>query len=203
MSIVNKPNTFSANTTISSSEVNDNFDTLYNDYNGGISAANLATDSVTTAKIPDSNVTTAKIADLNVTTGKIADTGVTSAKLAEAFFRGRHQADTTNSAPTGLTVQFGWGFVEGTAADEVTETVTFPTTFSTIPLYIGVSSVGLINSLPNSLDDFTSETGSGPISATASEIVAASFKVQIARSDTVATGAGNYYGFTWLAIGAV
>lgn len=203
MSIVSKPYTFSPNTTISSSQANANFDTLYNDYNGSISAANLATDSITTAKIADSNVTTAKIADLNVTTGKIADTGVTSAKLAEAFFRGRHQADTTDSAPTGLTAQFGWGFIQGSAADEVTKTVTFPTAFSTVPLMVLVSSNGLINSLPNSLDDFTSETGSGPISATASDIVAASFLVQIARSDTVATGAGNYYGFSWMAIGAV
>lgn len=73
MSIVNKPYTFSPNTTAASSQVNANFDTLYNDYNGGISAANLATDAVTTAKIADSNVTTAKIADGAVTAAKLAN----------------------------------------------------------------------------------------------------------------------------------
>lgn len=72
MSIIAKPYTFSPNTTASSSQVNSNFDTLYNDYNGGISAANLATDAVTTAKIADSNVTTAKLADGSVTASKLA-----------------------------------------------------------------------------------------------------------------------------------
>lgn len=70
MSSISKPSTFSSSTTISSSEVNDNFDTIYNDYNGGISAANLASNAVTTAKITDSNVTTAKIADDAVTDAK-------------------------------------------------------------------------------------------------------------------------------------
>lgn len=90
MGTVNKPNDFSANTTISSSEVNDNFDTIYDEFNGNIAAANLATDAVTTAKIADSNVTTAKIADSNVTTAKLANSSVTNAKL-----------DTTAGAPGG------------------------------------------------------------------------------------------------------
>lgn len=81
MSIVSKPNTFSPSTTISSSAVNANFDTIINDYNGGITSANLATDSVTTAKIADSNVTTAKINDSAVTTVKLNDASVTGAKL--------------------------------------------------------------------------------------------------------------------------
>lgn len=81
MSIVAKPYTFSPNTTASSSQVNSNFDTLYNDYNGGISAANLATDAVTTAKIADSNVTTAKLADGSVTADKMADDSIFPANL--------------------------------------------------------------------------------------------------------------------------
>lgn len=71
MSTIAKPFTFSPNTTISSSQTNSNFDTLYNDYNGSISAANLATGAVTTAKIADFNVTTAKIADSSVTDVKL------------------------------------------------------------------------------------------------------------------------------------
>ncbi len=55
--------------------MNANFDTIYNDYNGAISAANLATNSVTTAKIADSNITTAKITDANVTIPKLANSG--------------------------------------------------------------------------------------------------------------------------------
>ena len=72
MSTVAIPNTFSPNTTISSSQVNANFTTIYNEFNGSISAANLATDAVTTAKIADSNVTTAKINDAAVTSAKLS-----------------------------------------------------------------------------------------------------------------------------------
>lgn len=71
MSTIAKPHTFSPNTTISSSQVNADFDTLYNDYNGSIDASNLATSAVSTAKIADGAVTTAKIADSNVTTAKL------------------------------------------------------------------------------------------------------------------------------------
>ena len=49
---------------------------------GGISAAKLASDAVTTVKILDANVTTAKLADGAVTTAKITDANVTAAKLA-------------------------------------------------------------------------------------------------------------------------
>ena len=83
MSMVAKPYTFSANTSLSSSQMNANFDTLYNDYNGGIAAANLASNSVITAKIADSNVTTAKIADDAVTTAKILNDNVTTAKVLD------------------------------------------------------------------------------------------------------------------------
>lgn len=82
MSLINKPNTFSPNTTISSSAVNSDFDTIYNEFNGSISAANLATNAVTTAKIADANVTTAKLADGAITTAKVADDAITSAKVA-------------------------------------------------------------------------------------------------------------------------
>lgn len=72
MSTISKPNTFSPNTTISSSAVNANFDTIYNDYNGSISAANLAANAISTAKIADSAVTTAKINDAAVTNAKLS-----------------------------------------------------------------------------------------------------------------------------------
>lgn len=77
MAQVNKPNTFSANTTISSSAVNDNFDTIYDEFNGGISEANLADSAVTEDKLANSAVATAKIADDAVTAAKVdwASTG--------------------------------------------------------------------------------------------------------------------------------
>ena len=63
---------YAAGTTISSSEVNADLNTVYNEVNGSLNAANLATNAVTTVKITDANVTTAKIANLNVTLGKLA-----------------------------------------------------------------------------------------------------------------------------------
>lgn len=41
MALITKPNTFSPSTTISSSEMNDNFDTIYNAFNGGIDTTNM------------------------------------------------------------------------------------------------------------------------------------------------------------------
>lgn len=81
MGTIVKPNTFTNNTTASATEVNANFDTIYNEFNGDIDSNNLADSGVTTAKIADSNVTTAKINDSAVTTAKINDDAVTSAKL--------------------------------------------------------------------------------------------------------------------------
>lgn len=66
MSSISKPYTFSPNTSAASSEVNSNFDTIYNDYNGGISATNLADSAVSTAKIADDAVTNDKLADASV-----------------------------------------------------------------------------------------------------------------------------------------
>jgi len=42
MATVTKPSTFSSGETIRSAEVNSNFDTIYNDYNGNITNANIA-----------------------------------------------------------------------------------------------------------------------------------------------------------------
>lgn len=42
MALITKPNTFASGTTIISAYVNSNFDTMYNDYNGNITNANIA-----------------------------------------------------------------------------------------------------------------------------------------------------------------
>lgn len=82
--------TFSPLTTISSSQVNSNFDQLFNELAGNVGAANLLADAVTTSKIADLNVTTAKLASQAVTLAKIYQTGNT-----DQFLR----ADGTYSAP--------------------------------------------------------------------------------------------------------
>lgn len=127
MTNINKPYTFSANTTASSSQVNDNFDTIYNDYNGGISSTNLADGAVTAAKIGTSAVTTAKIIDGAVTPAKLASnpyrfrayrnaaanagTSGTLAKITfdtENFDYNNNFASGTYTAPLAGTYHFDW-----------------------------------------------------------------------------------------------
>lgn len=144
MSVLAKPHTFSANTTISSSQMNSNFDTLYNDYNGGIAAVNLATDAVTTAKIADLNVTAGKLASNAVTTAKVTDDAVTSAKLEYGLVRNRQggasgdaswqTAGTTTTATDAKSVFTQAGAVDGNAASDVT--VTFPSAFNQVPIVV-------------------------------------------------------------------
>lgn len=53
---------------VTAASVNNQINTIVNDYNGNITAANLASNAVTTAKITDANVTNAK---LSTTTGEV------------------------------------------------------------------------------------------------------------------------------------
>lgn len=60
MATITKPNTFSAGSTIVASEHNANFDTIYNDYNGNITNANVsASASIDNSKLNLSSVTQA------------------------------------------------------------------------------------------------------------------------------------------------
>jgi len=72
MALISKPNTFSAGATIIASEHNSNFDTIYNDYNGNITNANLSG----TAGITDANlaqITTASKVSWTAVTGFTID----------------------------------------------------------------------------------------------------------------------------------
>jgi len=82
--IIVKPNNFAASTPAVASQVNANFDVIYNAFNGNIDSNNLATNSVVTSKIADNNVTTAKINDAAVTTAKINNLAVTTDKIADS-----------------------------------------------------------------------------------------------------------------------
>jgi hypothetical protein len=108
MGLINRPQSYTAGTPIEASEVNADLDTIYNEFNGSIAAANLATDAVSTAKIADSAVTTAKIASGAITPAETTTTyyqanvassgGVTSSSFAN-FPTNRCKVDvvTTNA----------------------------------------------------------------------------------------------------------
>lgn len=93
MAQVNKPYTFGPNTTISSSNVNDNFDTIYDEFNGNITEANLADDAVTENKIADGSVTSAKLASGLVDNGWVALSG--TASVSTGYNKGNREYDLT------------------------------------------------------------------------------------------------------------
>lgn len=85
-----------------------------------VSAAMLASDSVTTIKILDANVTTPKLADGAVTTVKIADGAVTSDKLAESAFRRTINTQTGTAYTLQLTDRVAYVRLDNAAANTVT-----------------------------------------------------------------------------------
>lgn len=131
MGVIAKPHTFSPNTTISSSQMNANFDTIYNDYNGGIAAANLASNAVTTAKI----------ADLNVTTAKIANDAINAAKLLNGVVRARQGGTTgdatwatVGSSNTDVSDKDVFIQVGSRAINATPTTITFPNAYTQVPI---------------------------------------------------------------------
>jgi hypothetical protein len=169
-------------TTAVASQVNNPLTTIYNEFNGNISAANLATGAVTTAKIADANVT--------------------SAKLVDAFFRGRKKEVSTDSSVTGLSVQHGWGYIEGDGTSSlITNSITFPTAFSAAPVIICTPLGADTSGAPTSITEFTTSVNT-TISAQVSGVTATDFDLRLNRA-TGTYGSGNYFGFTWIAIGTV
>lgn len=100
MSIVSRPTKTGGNTTyvdevaannkiIKAAEVDGDFNTIYNDYNGNVTNANIA---------PTAAIATSKLAvDGGITTGHLADNAVTSAKIADGTIVA---ADLANDAVT-------------------------------------------------------------------------------------------------------
>lgn len=126
MGLINKPTTFTANTTAKASEVNDDFDTIYNAFNGNISGANLADGAITTAKIADSAVTSAKIAAGTIVAADL------DADLAKGWTLGLGAPDTvTYNGNRSYDVVYNSADKTGTVSNGMrlrfTRTVTAPT----------------------------------------------------------------------------
>ena len=145
MGSIIKPNTFASGETIIASDFNDNFDTIYNEFNGSISSANLATGAVTTTKLADDAVTAAKLADDAVVTANITNASVTSEKLnATVAFRGTTTQTIPDSAAASTVTTYTEVFDYG--SDFVHTTGIFTAPYDGVYCLVGNAQFGNIGS---------------------------------------------------------
>jgi hypothetical protein len=124
MALISKPNTFSAGATIIASEHNSNFDTIYNDYNGNITDANISDSAaiadsklaqITTANKVDTSAITndaLKVTNVLMTEGAAVSTGAGEGALylkdtsgqPELFFREESDGDEVQLTSGGVVV---------------------------------------------------------------------------------------------------
>ncbi len=135
----------------------------------------------------------------SVVTTNITDASVTSGKLAEAFFKGRRQANTTNSDISGYKVQHGWGFMLGSGTNSSSKTVTLPTAFSTSAYIVVVTCLGYKTGSDPSGE--TDSTLAPTIIPTAKITNSSTFSVNL-YDVSASMGATTRFLYTWVAIGA-
>jgi len=135
MATITKTNTFSSGAVIVASEHNDNFDVIYNDYNGNITNANIAA----AAAIVDTKLaqitTAAKVSGAALTSlssipsgaGSIPAINVSSVAASDGIVRGLEITDTSNDDTT-VVIRPGIGFHGHTkVSTAVDTTLTFAT----------------------------------------------------------------------------
>jgi hypothetical protein len=114
-------------TGVNAAATNTPLSTIYNDYNGNITSANLAANSVTTTQITDDNVTDAKLVN-----GKVYRRQGGSASDWDTV-------GTTTYDTSGTDIKIQSGTIFNNAAPK---TITFPVAFTNKPLVIvSVSSI--------------------------------------------------------------
>ena len=90
--------------TLAGADLEGDFATIYEEFNGNIEAANLADGAVTGAKIGSATIGSANIADGAVVTAKLADSGVTTLKMLDGA-ASKSEVDST-SAYTNVSASF-------------------------------------------------------------------------------------------------
>ena len=127
MSTITKPNTFSAGAVIVAAEHNSNFDTIYNDYNGNITNANLSASAALAASKLNLSTIAQTIAMSSVAINFAKGSDIASATTTDIGAMTGNYADVTGTTTiTGLgTVQAGTvRFVRFTAALTLTHNAT-------------------------------------------------------------------------------
>ena len=155
------------------SQVNNPLTTIYNEFNGNITAANLASNAVTTPKLADASVTADKLGGWN------------------------YQSNTTNSQQSGLKIQSGWGFVTGTGGVFATKSITFPVAFSSTPTLVLCTTAGF-----KSGSDPTSQADvGGPLGGSTSSSAPTSTTVDVRYTQGSSFNSTVRVLYTWIAIG--
>lgn len=108
------------------------------------------------------------------------------------------QLDTTNSTPSGVKVQTGWGQILGAGASSLSETVTFPVAFTAVYSvtisFLGFKSGG---TAATDITQFNSAISGGNMVQTNS-ITLSSF---VAMMQSTGTFGAAYHGYSWIAYG--
>lgn len=172
-------------TTSQASQVNNPLNTIYDEFNGNISAANLANNAVTAPKLADGSVTPAKTAIYNYQT----DNSNTI-------------ASTDNGA---IKIQAGWSQAVGNNTTNFTIPVTFPQAFTTVlGVVVSLNAVKPATAATSITDlNGNYHTSAESFGVSAGSVLNSGFTAYLQRSGPGMFFNTTYYGFSWIAWGIV
>lgn len=117
----------------------------------------------------------------------------------------RYQRDDANSITSEtkdtVLIQTGWGQIVGDGTAKVEETVTFPTAFDEILNVIAGALDANTGSAAATITGLNTAISSGPFMVQIGDITTSDFEASLLRSDSVTFGVGDYFGYSWIAIG--
>lgn len=136
--------------------------------------------------------------DANVTSSS-GDLNLVPASNAYVTTAIGRQDNTTNTYPTNVVVQAGWGYIQGTgAAFYATKSVTFPTAFASAPIVV-ISAIGFKDTTPpSSITDLGAWSN---ISANLLVSGTSGFTAQVLDTTGTNISGTRYVGFSWAAYG--
>lgn len=114
------------------------------------------------------------------------------------------QDKATNSTVSNQVMVFGWQFGTGNGSNTVlTPSVTFPFTYSSVPVVAGISFLGFKDgSDPSTIADFTGITGTPLYFCDVSSITTGSFVMRIHDTTFAAITNARRLGFSFIVIGS-
>lgn len=112
------------------------------------------------------------------------------------------QQNTTNSYPANQVRQKGWGYIQGNGTDTITETITFPTAFSSAPTSIIATGTPTVatTTTPTAITDFNLGTKGTIVSI--SNISTTGFTVTLFSTNSTFANT-FYFGYMWEAEGTL